>query len=197
MGSRADLGRASVQLVDGLKRVHYGAPWDGGVRLVTGMVLVVVTVLAIALVVGLGRGLSAQYDHPVVALLPMVFLVVPLLLLWAARAEAPLGYSIDGASVVIERRAGPLAIPIPSIREVRELDPWVFLRRAGGSGGYFGYYGECKHPDLGQVKLYATRSDGRVLLSTDGGIYVLTPATPSRFVDDLRSRVAGGQLDRA
>jgi hypothetical protein len=181
----------------GLDRVHYDAPWDGGVRLVTGMVLVVVTLLGIALVVGLGRDLSARYDHPVVALVPVVFLLVPLLLLWAARTAAPLGYSIDGVSVVIERRAGPLAIPIPSIREVRELDPHCFLRRVGGSGGFFGYYGEFKHPDLGQVKLHATRSDGRVLLSTDGGTYVLTPATPSRFVDDLRSRLACGQIDGA
>jgi hypothetical protein len=170
-------------------KVRYDAPRGGDVKVLSAATAFIVGSAAILAVGSVGQTLYSKYDNPAVMLVPLVFLVTPGLLLFALRGEAPTGYTLDDIGVHIERRAGAATIPLSAIREVRELPPQVSFIRIGGSGGWYGYYGEFKSRDLGQVTMYATRSDDRVLLATDGRNYVITPASPAAFVADLESRL--------
>jgi hypothetical protein len=170
-------------------KVRYDAPRGGDVKVLTVATIFIVGSAAVLVVGGFGQTLYAKYNNPAVMLVPLVFLVTPILILVALRGEAPTGYTIDDNAVHIERRCGAVTIPLSAIREVRELPPQVYFMRIGGSGGWYGYYGEFKSRDLGQVTMYATRSDDRVLLATDGRTYVITPASPAAFVADVQSRL--------
>ncbi len=169
--------------------VRYEAPRGGDVKILTAATVFIMGSAAVLVVGGFGQTLYAKYNNPAVMLVPLVFLVTPVLLLFALRGEAPTGYTLDDNAVHIERRCGAVTLPLSAIREVRELPPQVTFMRIGGSGGWYGYYGEFKNRELGQVTMYATRSDGMVLLATDGRNYVITPASPAAFVADLEARL--------
>ena len=172
-----------------MNTVRYEAPRGGDVKVLTAATVFIVGSAAVVAVGGFGQTLYAKYNNPAVMLVPLVFLVTPVIVAFALRGEAPTGYTLDDNVVRIERRAGAFTIPLSAIREVREIPPQVTFIRIGGSGGWYGYYGEFKSRDLGQVTMYATRSDDRVFLATDGRNYVITPASPSAFVADLEARL--------
>jgi hypothetical protein len=106
-----------------------------------------------------------------------------------AALMGPRGYAIGETTFRIDRRLAAIEIPISSIREVGLLPP-ESLRgtwRTLGSGGFFGYYGRFRNQILGSFRMYATRSDGYVLLRADHP-YVLTPDSPERLVAELQRR---------
>lgn len=172
-----------------MNAVHHPAPRDGDVKFLTGATVFILGSAAVLLVTGFGQTLHARFHHPVMWFVPLVFLVTPVLLLLAVSAEAPSGYTVDDEALRIERRAGAVSIPISSIRDVRALPARVSFSRIGGSGGWLGFYGEFRNPELGQVTMYATRTGGRVLVVTTGRSYVLTPGSPDAFIADLGSRM--------
>jgi hypothetical protein len=171
---------------------HFDAPWDAGLKSITAGVLTVCALAVLgAVAVGVRVASPAAGTAGGIAL-SVVVGVLPfpaLLVLFAAFREAPRGFALGPDGVVVERRSHPVSIPFTSIRDVRMLDPQVFLRRVGGVGGFFGYFGLYQGDGLGSVSLYATRSDARVLLATDSGPVVITPAEPERFVAELRGRL--------
>ena len=167
---------------------RFAAPWDGGVKLATAVTLVLVGGAGVLVVATVGPGLFARYHHPATWLVPFVVLFVPAILLFAAARDAPLGYAVDETGVRIDRRAGPVAIPFSSIRAVRAVPAGTSFSRLVGSGGFLGYFGQFRNPELGAVRMYATRGDGRVLLETNAGTFVLTPEDPSRFVAAVKAR---------
>ena len=178
-----------------MKVVRHEAPRDGTVKFLTGATIFILGSAAVLLVAGFGQDLYARFRHPAVFVVPLVFLVTPVIVLFAVSAEAPVAYTVGDDTLRIERRAGTVSIPISSIREVRVLPAQVTFWRVGGSGGWLGFYGEFKNPELGQVTMYATRTEDRVLVVTDGRSYVVTPASPEAFAADLESRLRsrGGQ----
>ncbi len=165
-----------------MERERFDAPWDFGLKALTVFVLV-----AIALPLAGSAATTIRGIPAIVLVVP--FLTAPALILLAGFFGAPRAYTLDGTALTIELRSGRVTIPLSSIREVRALEPRETLQRVDGVGGFFGYWGDYRNPALGRVKLYATRSDGRVLLRADGGNYVVTPATPDRFVAEIRARV--------
>jgi hypothetical protein len=166
---------------------RFEAPWDGGVRLATAFVVGLVVVLA-AVLVGVSVANRGDGRGIVASLVSGVALVVPLLLLWASWREAPLGYLVEADAIRVERRAGPVVVPLASVREVRALPDGLSFRRVGGTGGFFGYHGEYRNASLGQVRLEATRSTGRVLVDAGAARYVLTPADPAGFLAAVATR---------
>ena len=58
--------------------------------------------------------------------------VVPILVVWAARELAPRSFSVGDDGVRFERRAGPVRLPLATVRDVRELGPGVRFTRVGG-----------------------------------------------------------------
>jgi hypothetical protein len=173
--------------------VRFEAPWDGGIRWITaGTTLAVV--LACAGAAAVGSGIAAPFaGTPGGTVLTVALSLVPipaLLILYAAIGEAPRAFTVGPTAVTIERRAGPVSIPLSSIREVSMLGPGVSMRRMSGSGGLFGWYGLFEGKGIGNVRLYATRDTGRVLLATDAGFpVVVTPGDPESFVTEVRRRL--------
>lgn len=116
---------------------------------------------------------------------------LPLVALGCAALLAPRGYALDGKVLRIERRLGSLEIPLARVRAVEPL-PAERLRgslRLLGSEGFFGYFGRFRNRDLGHYRMYATRSDGYVLVEAEVPI-VLTPDRPAEFVAALRRHLS-------
>jgi hypothetical protein len=167
----------------------FGAPWDQR--------LFAITLLTSALMLG-GAAFCAwlALSRPPAggwrwALLAAA--AVPLIAFVAGAILAPRGYSVRDGSLVIERFARPVVIPLAAIRGVEPIDD---ARLAGawrvlGSGGFFGYYGRFRNSILGDFRMYATRGHGHVLVRADRS-YVLTPDAPERFVAALRAGTGGG-----
>lgn len=172
---------------------RYAAPWDGGLRLLTAAgVGALVAAMAGAAGVGIRLGEASGSAAGRVALLAVfVALLVPmgLLVLLAAFRRAPHAFTVGEHGVTVERRAGPVILPLASIRDASPLAPGTALRRVAAVHGLFGYVGEYEAAGLGRVRLHATRDAGRVLLRTDGGLVVLTPDDPDAFVADIRRRI--------
>lgn len=163
----------------------FDAPWDGKLTAVTTLVAVLLGGSVMFLIwLGLTRmpslplRLFLLFDAVVIA---GVFVITALM--------GPRGYAIRETTFRIERRLGAIEIPISAIREVGPL-PAESLKgawRTLGSGGFFGYYGRYRNRTLGNFRMYATRSDGYVLVRADHP-YVLTPDSPGRLVEELRRR---------
>lgn len=164
--------------------VRFAATWDGKLTAITfGTVLLIVAATALVVRVAL------QLDN-LAATLAVSLLALPGLAVLALTYRwSPRGYAIDDRAVLIERAAGPVAIPLSSIREARALESKERLRRVFGSGGLFGYFGKYRSTALGTVRLHATRSAGRVLIVAEGGPVVLTPEPASAFLETLRDRL--------
>lgn len=165
----------------------FDAPWDGKLTLVTTLVAVLLggailflIWLALARMPSLPLRIFLLFDAAVVT---GVFVVTALL--------APRGYAIGEKTFRIDRRLGAIEIPVSSIREVGPLPPESLKGtwRTLGSGGFFGYYGRFRNRTLGSFRMYATRSEGYVLVRADQP-YVLTPDFPDRLIAELRSRGA-------
>jgi hypothetical protein len=113
----------------------------------------------------------------------VIALVVP-----AIWALAPRGYTISGGELTVSRPIFPVRIPLATVRSVALLgqaEAGTFLK-VGGAAGLFGHYGRFYSRPLGNFRLYATRRDHLVTIDTEAGRYVISPATPERFVDTLR-----------
>jgi hypothetical protein len=117
----------------------------------------------------------------------------PLAVLALAALLAPRGYSIEASALRIERRLGSITIPLASIRRVEPLpaERLAGAWRVFGTAGLFGYFGRFRNRPLGSFRMYATRSDGYILVEADRPV-VLTPDRPAEFVAELRRRLAPG-----
>jgi hypothetical protein len=160
----------------------FGAPWD--------QKLTVLTILFSTIMLG-STGLVAwlaltRVPAAPVRLVMLLGAVVPVGAFVIAAMMGPRAYAIGDGRLRINRLIRPVDIPLSSIRSVERLPP---ERLAGslrtlGSGGLFGYYGAFRNGDLGEYRMYATRSDGYVLVRADRP-YVLTPESPDVFVETL------------
>jgi hypothetical protein len=169
----------------------FEAPWDGKLTIATTLVsvllggsVVMLIWLALTQIPMLPLRLFLLFDALVLA---GVFVVCALM--------GPRGYSIRENTLRINRRLGSIDIPIASIREAGPLPP-ESLRgtwRTLGSGGFFGYYGRFRNRALGSFRMYATRSEGYVLVRADHP-YVLTPDAPDRMVAELQ-RIGAKAID--
>lgn len=174
-----------------METVRFSATWDTGLIAVT-IFAVLMILLAIGGVVVTAVEMGATHHSIALAFVVGAFAIPGPVTLWMTYRWAPKAFRIDDTSVTVERPADPVVIPLASIRQVEDLPPNVSLARVVGSGGLFGYFGTFKNAELGTVRLYATRSSGRVLLRTDTGSFVLTPSPLPTFLSELRKRLQTG-----
>jgi hypothetical protein len=151
---------------------RFDAPWDRSLKVSTGFLLL--------LMVGLA-GVFLAFELLVGPL--VIALVIP-----AIWALAPRSYTISGGELTVNRPIFPVRIPLATVRSValvERAEAGTFLK-VGGAAGVFGHYGRFYSRPLGSFRLYATRRDRLVVIDTEAGRYVITPATPERFVEALR-----------
>lgn len=164
---------------------RFDAPWDGALKASTGLFLLLMTGMAVgfaAFDVRLGAdGDAFRWG----LLLAPVILVLVVPGIWAL---APRGYTIEGGELTVNRPLLPVRIPLATIRGVSLMDrkqAGAFVKVAGAAG-LFGHYGRFYSSALGSFRLYATRRDHLVVIDADAGRFVVTPATPERFVEAVR-----------
>jgi hypothetical protein len=135
--------------------VRFAAPWERQLRIAT---LLIVALLA---AVGVGELILGVHlcDGSLELIYP--FLIAPLALggtVAAAWLLAPRGFALEGTSLLIERVARQIRIPLAEVRAVAALPQGLGgAVRLGGNGGLFGYYGRYWSHALGSFRLYATR----------------------------------------
>jgi len=105
------------------------------------------------------------------------------LIMAAAYAWSPTGYSVADGSVVIRRIIGDVRIPIGGIRDVRvaTADDFSGCIRIFGSGGLFGYFGLYRTSRLGRSTWYVTNRSHSVIIAGDSGTAVLSPDDVESF----------------
>jgi hypothetical protein len=167
----------------------FAAAWDRRLTRLTwgvGGLAVGATLAALVLALNVAGGPRARAALLAAALAPLLVLALAALL-------APRGYSIEASALRIERRLGSIAIPLASIRKVEPLPPEKLAGawRVLGTAGFFGYFGRFRNRSLGSFRMYATRSDGHILVAAEQPV-VLTPDRPTEFVAELRRRLAPG-----
>lgn len=168
----------------------FEAPWDQRLMAITlGVAGLLLGATALLIWVTMTR-LPASVMRGVLlgsALIPLAAFVLGAL--WAPRR-----YAVGHGRLKIERWAGPIEIPLASIRSVARLEDARLTRawRVLGSGGFFGYYGRFRNEPMGDFRMYATRGEGYVLVEADDQ-FVLTPESPDRFIEAIeRGRSGGG-----
>jgi hypothetical protein len=106
-------------------------------------------------------------------------------------ARAPVAVRVEAGEIRIARELAPdVVIPVADVRRVERLAPQDGrrLRRVVGTSVRGGVrYGHFRSAELGDVELYAWRSDAYVLLETGEGRTVLTPDDPDAFVAAVRA----------
>lgn len=109
-------------------------------------------------------------------------------LLGLAWLYAPRGYRLEGQTLLIERRAGSLAIPLKDAwaRLAHKEDVAALLSRLDYRG-LFGYYGRFWSEALGPHEWYVTNKNKLVVLQTDGKVYILSPDQVDLFLDRINS----------
>ena len=89
-----------------------------------------------------------------------------------AYVYTPKAFHLGEGVLRIERPAGDVTIPLPSVSEVKPLDVFLGLTLKalpGGNSGLFGIYGAFYRTDLGKFQMYSRRANQTVLLVTTQG----------------------------
>jgi hypothetical protein len=90
--------------------------------------------------------------------------------------------------LIIVRPIKRIIIPLADIKEVRLLNKEELgtLIRMFGSGGLFGYYGTFKSTRMGKLKLYTTRRNNRIMLTTVDEERILISPDDLSIIDALK-----------
>ena len=164
---------------------RFDAPWDRSLKVSTGFFLVLMLGMAIGFVAFDTRLYPGPSAFRWSLLLGPVIVALVIPGVWVL---APRDYTIEGGELTVNRPLFPVRIPLASIRDVTRVDrrqAGAFLK-VSGAAGLFGHYGRFYSRPLGTFRLYATRRDHLVVIDTDSGRFVVTPAMPERFVEALQ-----------
>jgi hypothetical protein len=166
----------------------YAARWERSLKVSTGL-FVGLTTAGAAVTAFVAR----RPETPDVGLPALFFAALPALILAtavAAWALAPTGFEIETTLIRVERPVLPVEIPLREVREVELLAPGALAGaiRLLGTSGAFGHYGRFRSGTLGKFRMYATRSDGLVRVTTERDTFVLAPEPAEPFVEEVLSR---------
>ena len=168
----------------------FDAPWDQR--------LTILTTLVGAILIGAATSLTwvalARSPSPIARAVLFLSAGISMGVFLLGAGLSPRSYGIEGGRLIIHRWIGSIEIPMAAVRSAEPLDPVQIAGslRTLGSGGFFGYYGRFRNQVLGDYRMYATRGEGYVLIRADPP-YVLTPDSPDRFIEAVRSgRGRGG-----
>lgn len=121
----------------------------------------------------------------------LIMFAVSTCLCIATRGYMPNRFIVDGEKLVIEayfKRTTIYICEIVSVRPVKELDMGITIR-SFGSSWLFGDLGYFSSTVIGNFKVFARRSDNRILIITsDRGQYLIAPDDPA-FIDNLNRAV--------
>ncbi|HUV05521.1 MAG TPA: PH domain-containing protein [Armatimonadota bacterium] len=161
---------------------YFPAGADGTVWIVTSS-LVAMALLLLAL----AGGITSMPSAAVIALYIAAGVIGLILLIgWLAK---PTRYEIRDESVSIVRSWPFRRITIrrSEIKEVRHVRLESVMPASAAVAWVFGYAGLFQTKDLGAFLLFATSPRDVVLIRTNQS-YVISPANPKRFMQDLSGK---------
>jgi len=132
------------------------------------------------------------YKNPLLVRIPPWISVLTTILYFVifvgAYLYAPNKYIVKNGTLIIVRPIKRIIIPLADIKEVRLLNKEELgtLIRMFGSGGLFGYYGTFKSTRMGKLKLYTTRRNNRIMLTTIDEERILISPDDLSIIDALK-----------
>ena len=163
---------------------RYNAPWDFGVWAWT----VGVGALLLCVLVPLCR--SSVFARPRRIGAGGIGAAAIVLVFLAAAAFAPRYYEIRGRTLVVRTTLMRFRYELDYLSKVQiaragqvfTLRSW----RAFGVGGFLGFYGYFRSPNLGTFLAFATDKNKLVVLYFPGRVLVISPHDPQGFVEELQ-----------
>ena len=163
---------------------------DGFVLWMTTSILIVLGFIVFAILTVVATRAGATIVN--VALVAATIFIVGIAVY--AYVYTPKAFHLGEGVLRIERPAGDVTIPLPSVSEVKPLDVFLGLTLKalpGGNSGLFGIYGTFYRTELGKFQLYSRRANQTVLLVTTGGNVVVAPEQRDAFIAAVRQEIGG------
>lgn len=155
----------------------YKAPWSRS--------LVVISVIAVVVVIGLAAALLVRDPHAFSGWLLLALLV-------AATLFVIRRYTIAGDTVCVRRLLWSTRVPVRHLQAVRaEPDAMRGSLRLFGNGGLFSFTGIYRNGTLGRYRAYVTDPHRTVVLRFPAHTVVLSPDDPEAFAKELDATRAG------
>lgn len=170
-----------------MNEVVFHSPWDGKLAIST---LLLSCVLLGGGALTISAALSTQMSR--MARAGLIFAgIMPLAAFVGAGLYSPRKISLTTEGLIVHRLKGPVIIPFEKIYGIDTIDAEMLAAstREFGVSGVFGYFGNFRNKNIGRYSLYASRSDGYVLVKADAPV-VMTPERPDEFVGAVRERMA-------
>ena len=159
---------------------HFNAPW--------GTPLIVISALATVLLLGIFGGLAFS-DHASTAVTMVLYIAIPLLIMFTSLLFTVRSYTISGNTLRIRRLLWNTDIDISMLSSV-DYDPKAMTGsiRTMGNGGLYSFSGKFRSRKLGSFKAYLTDFKNCVIIKRTGKTIVVSPENPELFVEVLRNR---------
>jgi hypothetical protein len=145
-------------------REHFFAPWSTRLKLMTGGLVIVLIIAAVAT-----KGWGS---------------LVILAILLVAAAFAIRGYSVMDGKLLVHRLGWANKFDLANLVSAEvSLGATMGSLRTMGIGGLFGFVGHFHNEILGSYKAYATNEFNTVVLVFGDETIVVTPDDPEEFVE--------------
>jgi hypothetical protein len=169
---------------------RFRAPWSTALKVVSGLGTLLLTGVAAALVGSdPPEGTPRAVTTAIAALLVAVVAVAALL---SVR-----GYVLTPGALLVERLFWRTSLPLHDIRSARRA-PELLRRsvRMFGNGGLFSFSGLFAGSRVGRYRAFATDPRRAVLLEFPDRKVLVTPESPSAFLEALSKLHPEAEIDR-
>lgn len=156
------------------------APWNAFLKGIS----ITVTLLLLGICLSVAVFVPSQTLPP----LRIGVIAAPLLILLAAALFVVRSYALRDGTLHVRRLLWTTRVAVGGLREA-SIDPQAGAGslRLFGNGGLFSFSGWFRNARLGRYRAFVTDWQQAVVLRTDGGVVVLSPADPAGFVRDLQA----------
>ena len=158
--------------------------WDTTVTIVTFIVTAILLITAIVFFRKL-----LYYKKARKKILPFLFSLLVILFcigfFIGSMLFVPQNISVKNDCIYVERIYKDVIIPVNQIKEIRLCNAADTKNgiRVFASGGFGGYWGKFKSPQLGDYQMYATDSSKKILIKTINQTFILSCDKPNEMIN--------------
>ncbi len=104
---------------------------------------------------------------------------------------SPRGFSLDDKGIIVHRPFKNAHIAFDKIQSATKIAkvPPKGLIRTLGNGGLFGYYGDFRNDEFGDMDWYLTKRQNVILIRTDKTKILISPNNPDTFLSELNQHL--------
>lgn len=167
---------------------YFKAEWSTAMKVSTAVLTAVLLAAAVSV-------FSAAANAPTPLRAALLLTATALLLVTLfSYLLSPLGYSLDGENLTIDRKMKPIVIPL---KDISRMEPAAAETLSGslrllGNDGLWGCYGKFSNAGLGEYNLYI-RSRKTLVLIECASKYVIAPERPQEFLQNLQLAITAAK----